>query len=202
MNKNIILASGSPRRRELLEMCGLDFEVITRELDEARVEKEIYAENIGEEPYCVAGKMVEGLSREKALQIKGIAREKYGEKYLIIGSDTLVVDDSRILGKPKDEEDAYGMLKSLCGKTHRVYTGVSLVYEDRLESFVNYTDVLFYDYDDKMEEIINKYIDSGSPMDKAGAYGIQDMGALLVKEIRGDYYTVMGLPISDLIRKI
>ena len=120
----------------------------------------------------------------------------------MIGSDTLVVDENQILGKPKDKDDAYRILRSLCGKLHRVYTGVSLVYDDRVESFVSHTEVLFYDYDQKMEDIINKYIEGGSPMDKAGAYGIQDMGALLVKEIRGDYYTVMGLPLAELIRKI
>ncbi|MDB8851677.1 Maf family protein [Peptostreptococcus anaerobius] len=202
MNKNIVLASGSPRRKQLLDMCGLEFDVITADLDEEIIEKEINSTYSGKQSYYIAEKMVERLSREKALVVKDQAEKKYGEYYIVIGSDTLVVDENQILGKPKDKDDAYRILRSLCGKLHRVYTGVSLVYDDRVESFVSHTEVLFYDYDQKMEDIINKYIEGGSPMDKAGAYGIQDMGALLVKEIRGDYYTVMGLPLAELIRKI
>jgi len=200
--KNIILASASPRRRELLELCGLKFVALTGKLDESIIEEKIYNENLGNTSYEIAEKMVLELSREKALLLLGEAGNIYGQDYIIIGSDTLVVDQNQILGKPKDEKDAYTMLRSLCGNTHRVYTGVCLVYCDRVESFVSYTDVVFYDYDQDMESIIQSYIASGSPMDKAGAYGIQDMGALLVKEIRGDYYTVMGLPISDLYRRL
>jgi len=200
--KNIVLASASPRRRELLELCGLKFVALTGKLDESIIEEKIYNENLGNTSYEIAEKTVLELSREKALVILKETKDLYGQDYVIVGSDTLVVDEVQILGKPKDEKDAYLMLRSLCGKTHRVYTGVSLVYYDRVESFVSYTDVEFCDYDQDMENIIKSYIASGSPMDKAGAYGIQDMGALLVKEIRGDYYTVMGLPISDLYRRL
>ena len=200
--KNIILASASPRRRELLELCGISFITRTRDLDESVIEEKIYKENIGSTSYEMAEKMVLELSREKALLLVGEARNIYGQDYIIIGSDTLVVDQKQILGKPKDKDDAYAMLRSLCGQTHRVYTGVSLVYSDRVESFVSHTDVVFCEYDQETENIIRMYVGTGSPMDKAGAYGIQDMGALLVKEIRGDYYTVMGLPISDLYRRL
>lgn len=158
MNKNIVLASGSPRRKQLLDMCGLEFDVITADLDEEIIEKEINSAYSGKQSYYIAEKMVERLSREKALVVKDQAEKKYGEDYIVIGSDTLVVDENQILGKPKDKDDAYRILRSLCGKLHRVYTGVSLVYDDRVESFVSHTEVLFYDYDQKMEDIINKYI--------------------------------------------
>ena len=134
MNKNIVLASGSPRRKQLLDMCGLEFDVITADLDEEIIEKEINSAYSGKQSYYIAEKMVERLSREKALVVKDQAEKKYGEDYIVIGSDTLVVDEKQILGKPKDKDDAYRILRSLCGKLHRVYTGVSLVYDDRVES--------------------------------------------------------------------
>lgn len=143
----IILASNSPRRRELMEKAGLSFRVIPAECEEA----------------------------------------------VAVGDE--------ILGKPASREDAFSMLKTLSGKEHSVYTGVAVIYLDtgREESFVSCTRVFFYDLTD---EEINAYIDTKEPFDKAGAYGIQGRGGLLVKSISGDYNNVVGLPVAELVRRI
>lgn len=174
----IILASKSPRRRELLKYITDDFEIQSADVDETLPN--------GIEP-CEA---VKYLSKIKAEPFRN-------SNDIVIGADTVVSINNEILGKPTDEEDAKKMLKLLSGKTHTVYTGVTIIKGDRQESFAQATEVTFHDLDD---EIINKYIATGSPMDKAGAYGIQDFGALLVKKIDGDYFNVVGLPISTLYR--
>lgn len=192
----IILASKSPRRKELLEMCKIDFFTEASEVNEEEIERTLFSSSKSKSMFEKAELLTLSLAYNKAL----VVSENNPNK-IVIGSDTIVVSDDEILGKPKNHEDAYRMLRKLCGTKHRVYTGISIVNNEKeLESFTSFTEVEFFEYDENMEKIINDYIISESPMDKAGAYGIQDMGALLIKNILGDYYTVMGLPISKLYR--
>lgn len=179
----MILASRSPRRRELLGIISKDFEIIPA----------VGEENIpdGTEPKDA----VAMLARQKAEEIAASHR---GE--VIVAADTIVVIDNKILGKPRDEADAAEMLGALSGRMHTVYTGVCVIFADGAEeSFAERTDVEFYPLS---ESEIAEYIATGEPMDKAGAYGIQERGALLVKRIFGDFYNVMGLPISRLARAL
>ena len=133
------------------------------------------------------------LSEQKADEI---FREYRGE--VIVAADTIVAIDGKILGKPADEKDAFAMLKTLSGRVHEVFTGVCVIFANgRKERFFEETKVEFYELSDKE---IADYIKTGEPMDKAGAYGIQGKGALLVKRIDGDYYNVMGLPVARLLR--
>lgn len=180
----IILASQSPRRKELLELAGIEHRVIVSQVDE-----------ILDEDLDVAGQ-VQDLAIQKACAVAELFPQE-----TIIGADTIVVFGGKILGKPKNEEDAFNMLKSLSGRKHQVMTGVSIINKDKelLTSFVNITEVEFYNVTD--EWILN-YIQSGEPMDKAGSYGIQGKGFELVKSISGDYYSVMGLPIAQLKRTL
>jgi len=188
--KKIYLASASPRRREILSSAGLEFDVITPECDE----------NID---IAEPGEYVSGLSLRKAQAGLELLRNAGVKEGLIIGADTIVVHEGKILGKPADEAMAYEMLRSLSGKTHTVYTGVALIDYSRSDEkcneyvFYDKTDVTFYDIPD--DDIID-YIKTGEPMDKAGAYGIQGIGCFLVKGITGDYYNVMGLPAARIIR--
>lgn len=177
----IILASGSPRRRELLKLVESDFDIRVSDADES------VPENI------TAEKTAEYLSMIKA---KAVSR---GGDELIIGCDTVVIIDGKVLGKPVDEKDCTEMLMRLSGKTHTVYTGVSFIYNENSYSFSIKTDVEFYPLTEKE---IYEYISTGEPFDKAGGYGIQGRGALLVKGIYGDYYNVVGLPVSALKREL
>ena len=177
----MILASQSPRRRELLSLITEDFRIIPAKGEEILPEK-ISPENA-----------VLTLSEQKADEIY---RENWGE--VIVAADTIVAIDGKILGKPADEKDAFAMLKTLSGRVHEVFTGVCVIFANgRKERFFEETKVEFYELSD--EEIAD-YIKTGEPMDKAGAYGIQGKGALLVKRIDGDYYNVMGLPVARLLR--
>ena len=196
MNK-IILASKSPRRMELLKMCNIDFISLVADIDEDLIKSDLLATFNYEGSFKQAEIITKKLAYEKANYIY-----KQNPNHLVIGSDTLVVTDKSILSKPKDPQDAYNMLKELSGNIHRVYTGVSMIGPGYEDNFVSVAKVKFYDFDKKMDQIILDYIDSGSPMDKAGAYGIQDMGCLLVDYIEGDYYTIMGLPLSLIYRKL
>jgi len=182
--EKLILASKSPRRRELMEKLQVPF------LLEPSGVEEIIPEEIGVE------KTAEYLSMIKA---EDIYRKHAGQGKTVIGSDTVVVLDGVIYGKPKDRADAFRMLRELSGKTHRVLTGVTIRSDEGSESFTTQTGVEFYDLTD---EEINRYLDTGEPFDKAGAYGIQGYGALLVKKIDGDYYTVMGFPIAEICRRL
>lgn len=180
----IILASQSPRRKELLDFSGIAHRVIVSQVEE-----------VLDEDLDVAGQ-VQDLAIQKACAVA----ELYPQE-TIIGADTIVVLDGKILGKPKDERDAFNTLKSLSRRKHQVMTGVSIINKEKelLTSFVNITDVEFYCVTD---EWILSYIKSGEPMDKAGSYGIQGKGFELVKSISGDYYSVMGLPIASLKRTL
>ncbi|MDE6745604.1 MAG: Maf family protein [Oscillospiraceae bacterium] len=179
---NVILASASPRRKELLGYIVPCFEIIPADVDETLPE-EIPAE-----------KSAEFLAVKKAEHISA----QY-PKSIVIGSDTVVVIDGEILGKPADEADAYRMLKKLSGKVHTVVTGVCISQGEKKKSFSEATRVEFYPLS---EEEIRDYISTGDPMDKAGAYGIQGEGCVLIKGIEGDFFTVMGLPAARLKREL
>ena len=184
MNK-FILASASPRRKELLGAIGLDFAVIVSEADESSVSKEL-------EP---------SLYVQELAMLKAAATAKTIVDYketIVIAADTIVTLDGKILGKPLDENDAFKMLKALSGRVHEVYTGycVMRIADGFSVCRAVKTEVAFKELtDDK----INRYIATKEPMDKAGAYGIQGMGGLLIEKINGDYQNVVGLPVSALI---
>jgi septum formation protein len=140
------------------------------------------------------------LVRELALRKGEAVLKKTREPAIIIAADTVVYFDGRILNKPADEQDAFDMLKSLRGKRHKVYTGVALLHTDeRVKSFVAAAHVYFRRFSD---DFIRRYIATGEPMDKAGAYGVQERGASMVKRVEGDYYTVMGLPLAKLCKAL
>lgn len=182
--KKIVLASASPRRRELLEKAGVSFEVMTGNGEE----------NITK---TKPSEIVETLSRDKVLQV--IDRLSLETGTVVIGADTVVVFEDKILGKPSDKKDAEETLKKLQGNTHQVYTGVTLAFyrENKWQyhSFSECTDVAFYEV---KEEEIRAYVETGEPMDKAGSYGIQGLWGIYVKGIHGDYNNVVGLPVSRL----
>ncbi len=181
---SIILASQSPRRKELLELANIDHTIVVSHVDEI-IDEQLAAEDI-----------VQDLAIQKATVVANDHTTK-----TVIGADTIVVCDGKILGKPQSEAEAFDMLKSLSGRTHQVMTGVSIINVEKelLTSFVNITDVEFYHVTD---EWIKQYIATKEPMDKAGAYGIQGLGFELVRSISGDYYSVMGLPIAQLKRTL
>ena len=177
---NIILASASPRRRELLERIGITgFTVAAPNVDESV------------HPGLSPADLVETLSLRKARA----AAENFGPDELILAADTVVALDAAVLGKPRDEDDAFAMLSALSGREHRVCTGVTVLRNGRAVTEHEITDVAFRAL--SPDEIWG-YIATGEPMDKAGAYGIQGVGALLVSGIRGDYSNVMGLPVFRL----
>lgn len=186
---NIVLASGSPRRSDLLKQIGYDFQVI-----KAKV-KETYADNLTPE------QVVSELAARKGEAV--FEKVLPEEDTAIISADTIVALDNKILGKPSTEEEAKAMLHSLSGRAHKVYTGVSIFYyingKFRVDSFVDYADVHFRSLTDKE---IEDYVATGEPMDKAGAYGIQEKGAILVERIEGDFYTIVGLPIVKVYQSI
>ncbi|MDO4965862.1 MAG: Maf family protein [Lachnospiraceae bacterium] len=185
--KRIVLASGSPRRKELLAKLHIDFEIITSDVDE----------NID---FVSPEEMVENLALRKA---KAVFDSLDDNDLLVIGADTIVYYDGEVLGKPEDEEEARAMISMLSERTHQVYTGVALC--TRIDGAISFktfhdkTDVTFYPID---RFDIDAYIKTGSPMDKAGAYGIQDDFAIHVKKIEGDYNNVVGLPIAKLYQEI
>ena len=178
--RRFILASASPRRKEILENAGYSFEIIVSDADE----------NITE--VMTPEKTVEELARRKALAVL-----KDNADAVIFGCDTVVAIDGKILGKPTDDEDAFNMLSMLSGRTHTVSTGVCICSADNVSVFSNTTEVEFYELSD---DTIHGYIATGECSDKAGSYGIQGYGNVLVKEIKGDYFSVMGLPVSESAR--
>ena len=180
LEPRVVLASSSPRRRELLSLIGIAHEVRPADIDERAL--------AGETPQAHC----ERLAREKAVALTGDA----GDGALVIGADTIVVIDDAILGKPRDEDDAARMLRALSGRTHAVLTAVAVVRQGRVESGVESVRVTFRALDDTE---IAAYIATREPMDKAGAYGIQGYGATIVERIEGDYFAVMGLALSRLI---
>ncbi|MBS6161031.1 MAG: septum formation inhibitor Maf [Firmicutes bacterium] len=184
--KNIILASASPRRRELLDMVGIPFSVCPSQGEE---------QIRGSSPKEVVEELCEQKAREVFLKTSG--------EVLVIGADTVVAAEGNILGKPKNRKEAIQMLKKLQGASHEVYTGVTMLSRDengeQQKTFHVMTAVEFYPMS---EEEIESYVDTGEPMDKAGAYGIQGKAGIFVKEIRGDYNNVVGLPVARLYQEL
>lgn len=180
--RKIILASASPRRRELLTTADVEFEVVVSDADETVPE--------GTAPKEAAMMTAE----KKALAVCGICPDS-----VVIGADTIVVAENRILGKPKDEADAVAMLRFLSGKEHEVITGVCITDGNRTERFAQVSNVRFYELTD---EEIAAYVATKEPMDKAGSYGIQGRGCVLVESIRGDYFNIVGLPVAATVRAL
>ncbi len=173
----LILASASPRRKALLSLFGIPFTVRAADIDETMdPEKPPFDE-------------VARVSRTKALAVSR------GEEDIVIAADTIVVCQGKVLGKPHSEDEAASMLRLLSGRDHQVMTGCTILYGDRVETFTEGTSLHFRPLSEK--EIL-KYVQSGEPMDKAGAYGIQGGAALFCEKLEGDYYNVMGLPVCRL----
>ena len=177
----LILASASPRRQELMEMLGFNFTIVPSKVDE---EKYMELKPV---------EMVKELARAKAEKVAGFV-----ENTVVIGSDTVVVLDDEILGKPSDQSEAVAMLKKLQNRKHSVFTGIAIcgTVSGRVKVDYDKTDVFMRPISD--EDIIG-YVNTGEPMDKAGAYGIQGVGGIFVEKIEGSYFTVMGLPIHKLV---
>ena len=175
--KNLILASASPRRRELLSLFGIPFTVRVADIDEAM------------DPTKSPCDEVARVSCRKALAVER------GPEDVVVAADTIVVCAGRVLGKPHSREEAVAMLQLLSGREHQVMTGCTVLCGDRRETFTEVTDLTFRSLS---EAEIRRYVASGEPMDKAGAYGIQGGAALFCPGIRGDYYNVMGLPVCRL----
>lgn len=198
----IILASNSPRRRELLSLIGRPFRVLAVNVDEKAIEKEILASRRPGECFgALSSRLVEALALAKAAAAARQLSPAEGEP-LIIGADTVVVLGEKIYGKPADKAAAEAMLLELAGQTHEVFTGVALLCGSRQSCFTQRTAVRFYPPDARMRRLISAYAESGSPLDKAGGYGIQDRGGLLVEGVEGDFYNVIGLPVAELARRI
>lgn len=199
-NKKIILASGSPRRKELLAQIGLSFTVRVSEADEHTEETK------PEKLVCI-------LSERKVLAVWDELTEEEKKESILIGADTVVAVDDRILGKPADETEAFQMIKLLQGRSHQVYTGVTILRQGGLQpleegtgtcgiqkkQFFEKTDVLVYPMS---EEEITAYVKTGEPLDKAGAYGIQGSFAAYIQGINGDYSNVVGLPVGRLYHEL
>ena len=178
--KRIILASKSPRRKEILSYITNNFDIEAADVDETIN----YDNDLIEE--------IKSLAYRKAYKVF----EEHKDS-IVIGSDTIVVADNQVLGKPKDRMDAIRMLDMLNGKTHMVITGVCIIDDEKCECFANVSKVTF----DKMsDEEINSYVDTKEPIDKAGAYAIQGMAAKFIERIDGDYYSIMGLPLHDVYK--
>ncbi|MDO4815122.1 MAG: Maf family protein [Bacillota bacterium] len=175
----VVLASGSPRRKELLEMLGLEFDICP-----ARGEEKA-------EPGLAPGELVKALSLAKAKEVASA----YPGDTVVIAADTIVWAEGEVLGKPSDKADALRMLNMLSGKAHSVFTGICVIRGDTVLAEAEETEVHFRKLD---EAEIEAYVETGEPMDKAGAYGIQGKASVLIEGIKGDYFNVMGLPLCRL----
>lgn len=182
----VILASKSPRRVEILEKIVKEFEVVESNFDENTIDFKGDIE-----------KYVKDLSRNKAIEVS----KRLNEPSIVIAADTVVFQNGKVLEKPKNEEDAFSMLSSLSGNTHKVYSGICLIntYNDTVVIDCDCTEVRFSELNPRQ---IRNYINSGEPMDKAGAYGIQGLGGAFVEGINGCYYNVMGLPLNKLYKAL
>lgn len=184
---NFILASASPRRAELLNKIGLNFKIIPSNIEEVI--------NYNDEPAVIVKK----LSEQKAQDVVKKVRE-HEEETLVIGADTIVVTD-KILGKPESRENAFEMLTMLQGRCHKVITGVTVINTKTFETASDTEETYVYMRKLTNKEI-NSYLDTGEPFDKAGAYGIQGIGALLIERIEGCYFNVVGLPLTKLSKML
>jgi septum formation protein len=182
--QKIILASQSPRRKQLLEWAEVPFEIIVKETDES------YPDDLSIDEIAIH------IARNKALAIK----TNMHESIPILAADTIVVLEGCIIGKPKDREDAINILSSLSGKEHEVITGVVILYNEKEIAFAETTQVQFHELSLSQIEF---YVDNYKPYDKAGAYAIQEwIGVVVIKNINGDFYNVMGLPVSRVVKAI
>ncbi len=182
IKSKIILASASPRRKELLARADIKFDICLKSVDET-----------------VPAGMNPAEGAEHTAAVKAMAVSFINTDAIVIGADTVVVLDGEVLGKPKDKEDAVNMLKKLSGREHTVITGVCLACGEKYETFHCESKVRFYPLTD---EEIKHYVASGEPLDKAGAYGIQGKGMMLVESIEGDFYNIVGLPVALVVRRI
>ena len=182
----VILASKSPRRVKILEKIVKEFEVVQSNFYENTIDFKGDIE-----------KYVKDLSRNKAIEVS----KRLNEPSIVIAADTVVFQSGKVLEKPKNEEDAFSMLSSLSGNTHKVYSGICLIntYDDTVVTDCDCTEVRFSELNPRQ---IRNYINSGEPMDKAGAYGIQGLGGAFVEGIKGCYYNVMGLPLNKLYKAL
>ena len=180
--KHIILASASPRRKEILELADLKFDVMPSDAQEITTK-------------TAPNEVVMELASIKAKDIY----KKSEKQSMIVGADTVVAYQGQILGKPTDKADAKRMLTMLSGQTHEVYTGVCVIEDGKTKTFYEETKVTFYEISD---EQIDRYIKTGEPMDKAGSYGIQGKAAVFIKGIEGDYYNVVGFTIARFLQEI
>lgn len=196
----LILASGSERRRQLMDMCGYDYEIIVSNADESIKisDPKVYVETLAER------KASEVFNRLKA-ENKAESENKTGaeaRKTAVIGSDTVVELDGEIIGKPKNREDAIRIISMLSGRTHTVYTGLAVITEENEQLDCAVTCVTVKKMTDKE---IENYVDTGEPFDKAGAYGIQGPFGLFVESVEGNYFTIIGLPLPllyDMLKNI
>ena len=189
LNERLVLASKSPRRAELLRAVGWEFETVAANIDETRMESED------------AVSYVRRLAQAKA----EIVAKKVSNDALVLGADTVVVIDKEVLGQPRDDEEAYRMLKLLSGKWHEVLTGLALVRMGNPPRILVNHETTRVRFCEMSDDEINWYVSTGEPNGKAGAYAIQGRGALFIKEIRGDYFNVVGLPLRlvyELSRRI
>ena len=191
MLRPLVLASGSPRRRSFLEGAGLSFEVFPATCPEPRPVE-------GEDPRHYAGRCAESKAR---FVLESLPNR--GDHPAVLSADTIVIlrdeKGASILGKPKDKRDAVAMLSRLSGRTHEVVTACCLAMNDRVERFDDMTEVTFADWP---PSVLEAYADSGDPLDKAGAYGIQDGGAFLVSSVHGSWSTVVGLPLNLVLERL
>ena len=183
--RSIILASASPRRQELLNNIGLKFEII-----KSNFEENISDENIS--PEALAQQLAYGKAKDVA---------DGRNKGIILGADTIVVFEDKIYGKPKDKQDAKQMLESLSGKTHKVITGVALIDIEKQKTILGY-EVTKVTFNELTNEEIQAYVESGDCLGKAGGYGIQNKGAILINKIEGCYFNVVGLPINKVYQML
>ncbi|WP_276502152.1 Maf family nucleotide pyrophosphatase [Terrimonas pollutisoli] len=184
MNSRIILASQSPRRKQLLEWAEVPFEIVVKETDES------YPNGLATEAVAVH------IARNKAIAVQSIV----AADSVILAADTIVVLNDRIIGKPKSREEAISILRDLSGHKHAVITGVVIRQEQKEIAFADTTDVYFHELSDGQIEF---YVDKYKPYDKAGAYAIQEwIGVVGIKSVEGDFYNVMGLPVSRVVREL
>lgn len=189
--QNIILASQSPRRKSLLELAGISFEVVVKSTDEIIP------------PGMTVNEVPIYLAKEKAIAVNTYLDKAYHQQHsdkTILAADTIVVLGDKIINKPEDRAHAVGMLTELAGQKHKVITGVFIHTDEKQVSFSDTTEVEFHDL---TQEQIEHYVDEFAPYDKAGAYAIQEwIGAIGIKCINGDFYNVMGLPISRVVQEL
>ncbi|EFH94096.1 Maf family protein [Finegoldia magna] len=192
---NVILVSKSPRRNELLKnIC--DFESISTDIDERKIEELAYEKYKDRDLLEKLALVCCEISKSKILPLE------LKENTLYISSDTIVINDGKILNKPKDYDEALDMLTSYLGKVHKVVTSVCLKSKNYEEIFYTFSNVKFSEKTDKNIQLLKDYIDEGTVYDKAGAYGIQDLNPVLIEYIEGDLNTIIGLPVSEINKRI